>query len=108
MHVSGVNPLWRPPWATIDPFHYTHAKHARTYGAPPDGRLLASIAGHSLSFDHFGPPSPEETAAALTTHGEAPALKWHRPEAGQVAEALFAIRPDAARSPDPFQQEANS
>jgi hypothetical protein len=73
---SGVNPLWRPPWATIDPFKYTRAKHARTYGEPPDGRLLAGIAGHSLSFDHFGPPSPEETAAGLTTHGEAPALKW--------------------------------
>ena len=73
---TGVNPLWRPPWATIDPFKYTCAKHARTYGEPPDGRLLAGIAGHSLSFDHFGPPSPEETTAGLTTHGEAPALKW--------------------------------
>jgi len=73
---SGVNPLWRPPWATIDPFKYTAAKHARKYGPAPDGRLLAGIAGHSLSFDHFGPPSPEETAAGLTTHGEAPALQW--------------------------------
>jgi hypothetical protein len=73
---SGVNPLWRPPWETIDPVEYTAAKHARTYGEPPDGKLLAGIAGHSLSFDHFGPPSPEETAAGLTTHGEAPALKW--------------------------------
>lgn len=73
---TGVNPLWRPSWATIDPFKYTRAKHARTYGEPPDGRLLAGIAGHSLSFDHFGPPSPEETTAGLTTHGEAPALKW--------------------------------
>jgi len=27
------------------------------YGPPPNGRLLAGIAGHSLSFDHFGPPS---------------------------------------------------
>jgi hypothetical protein len=77
----GVNPLWRPPWATIDPndydpTEYATTKHARTYGEPPDGRLLAGIAGHSLSFDHFGPPSPEETAAGLTTHGEAPALKW--------------------------------
>jgi len=71
-----VNPLWRPQWATIDPFKYTTAKHARRYGRPPDGRLLSGIAGHSLSFDHFGPPSPEETAAGLTTHGEAPALKW--------------------------------
>jgi len=74
---SGVNPLWRPPWRTIDPFRYNALKHTRKYGTGPDGRLLAGIAGHSLSFDHFGPPSPEETAAGLTTHGEAPALKWH-------------------------------
>jgi hypothetical protein len=73
---SGVNPLWRPPWTTIDPAKYTAAKHSRGYGPAPDGRLLAGIAGHSLSFDHFGPPSPEETAAGLTTHGEAPALRW--------------------------------
>src|SRR5208337_1168104 len=59
-----------------DPSTYRTTKHARKYGGPPDGRLLAGIAGHSLSFDHFGPPSPEETAAGLTTHGEAPALKW--------------------------------
>jgi hypothetical protein len=72
----GVNPLWRPPWATIDPSEYKISKHARNYGPPPDGRLLAGIAGHSLSFDHFGPPSLEETAAGLTTHGEASALKW--------------------------------
>ena len=73
---AGVNPLWRPPWVTIDPFEHTPAKHTRKYGPRPDGRLLAGIAGHSLSFDHFGPPSPAETAAGLTTHGEAPALKW--------------------------------
>jgi hypothetical protein len=74
---DGVNPLWRPQWATIDPFKYTIAKHVRKYGPPPDGRLLSGIAGHSLSFDHFGPPSLEETAAGLTTHGEAPALMWN-------------------------------
>jgi len=73
---SGVNPLWRPQWATIDPFEYTSAKYARNYGPPPDGRLLSGIAGHSLSFDHFGPPSAEEAAAGLPTHGEAPALRW--------------------------------
>lgn len=73
---SGVNPLWRPQWPTIDPSDYSAAKHAGKYGPPPDGKLLSGIAGHSLSFDHFGPPSPEETAAGLTTHGEAPALRW--------------------------------
>jgi hypothetical protein len=82
----GVNPLWRPPWATIDPSAYKISKHARKYGPPPDGRLLAGIAGHSLSFDHFGPPSLEETAAGLTTHGEAPALKWRVQKRAQSPE----------------------
>ncbi len=74
--VPGVNPLWRPPWTTIDPHHYSPTRHRRIYGPPPDGKLLAGIAGHSLSFDHFGPPSKEEIAAGLTTHGEAPSLRW--------------------------------
>jgi hypothetical protein len=74
--VPGVNPLWHPQWTTIDPDDYSPKKHRRVYGPPPDGKLLAGIAGHSLSFDHFGPPSKEETAAGLTTYGEAPSLKW--------------------------------
>lgn len=74
--VPRVNPLWRPQWNTIDPGRYTLGKHRRIYGPPPDGRLLAGIAGHSLSFDHFGPPSKEETIAGLTTHGEAPSTNW--------------------------------
>lgn len=78
--VPGVNPLWRPQWTTIDPDRYSPGKHQRKYGPPPDGKLLAGIAGHSLSFDHFGPPSAEETAAGLSTHGEAPALRWKRAE----------------------------
>jgi len=76
--VPGVNPLWDPPWATIDPERFAQGRHGRVYGPPPDGRLLAGIAGHSLSFDHFGPPSKEETAAGLTTHGEAPSSKWKK------------------------------
>jgi hypothetical protein len=71
-----INPLWKPPWTTIDPDRYTPAQHRRSYGAAPDGKLLAGIAGHNLSFDHFGPPSQEETAAGLATHGEAPCLRW--------------------------------
>ena len=71
-----VNPLWRPQWTTIDPNRYAPGKHHRIYGPPPDGKLLAGIAGHSLSFDHFGPPSKQETAAGLTTHGEAPSTNW--------------------------------
>lgn len=74
--VPEVNPLWKPPWKTIDPDRYSPAKNVRAYGPPPDGKLLAGIAGHNLSFDHFGPPSKEETAAGLATHGEAPCAKW--------------------------------
>jgi hypothetical protein len=74
--VPAVNPLWIPPWTTIDPGRYSPVKHRRVYGPPPDGKLLAGIAGHSLSFDHFGPPSHEETSAGLATHGEAPSTKW--------------------------------
>lgn len=74
--VPRINPLWKPPWTTIDPPTYLHAPHRRIYGPPPDGKLLAGIAGHSLSFDHFGPPSKEETAAGLATHGEAPCTRW--------------------------------
>lgn len=76
--IPAVNPLWKPPWTTIDPGRYSLGKHRRIYGPPPDGKLLAGIAGHSLSFDHFGPPSNEETAAGLSTHGEAPAMAWRR------------------------------
>jgi len=71
-----LNPLWIPPWKTIDPQDYSPLRHAGLYGPPPDGRLLAGIAGHSLSFDHFGPPSKEEGAAGCSTHGEAPSVKW--------------------------------
>jgi len=71
-----LNPLWIPPWKTVDPQNYSPSRHARLYGVPPDGRLLAGIAGHNLSFDHFGPPSKEEIAAGRSTHGEAPSVKW--------------------------------
>jgi hypothetical protein len=81
---AGINPLWKPPWKTIDPYKYAPAKHARVYGPPPDGRLLAGIAGHSLSFDYFGPPSPEEAAAGHSTHGEAPSLKWNTLQISQA------------------------
>ena len=73
-----VNPLWKPTWKSIDPFKYSSRKHSRIYGPLPEGPLLAGIAGHRISFDFFGPPSPEEIAAGHSTHGEAPVVKWRR------------------------------
>jgi hypothetical protein len=72
-----INPLWRPHWKTIEPYLYEPQRDTPAYGPPPDGKLLAGIAGHNLCFDYFGPPSKEEIAAGHSTHGEAPALKWN-------------------------------
>ena len=86
---DGINPLWRPPWKTIDPQNYNPAKHARTYGPLPDGRLLAGIAGHNLSFDYFGPPSKDEVAAGHSTHGEAPSVKWRMNRAAAASSSTI-------------------
>jgi len=66
---TGVNPLWTPPWPSIEPSAYDPAAH--NYGAGPDAKLLAGIMGHNLCLDVFGGPSPEEAAAGITPHGEA-------------------------------------
>jgi hypothetical protein len=67
---SGVNPLWTPPWPSIEPSSFTRGTH-REYGTGIDARLLAGIMGHNLCLDIFGGPTDEETAAGLTPHGEA-------------------------------------
>ena len=95
---DGVNPLWRPQWKTIDPQKYNVARHSRTYGGLPDGRLLAGITGHNLSFDYFGPPSKEEIAAGHSTHGEASAVKWKFKSAADARSAALqgsALLPEA-------------
>jgi len=65
---TGVNPLWTPPWQSIEPSAYDSAVH--NFGSGSDARLLAGIMGHSLCLDLFGDPSAEEAAAGITTHGE--------------------------------------
>ena len=65
-----VNPLWTPPWASIEPGAYNPRVHT-IYGDNAESRLLAGIMGHNLCLDIFGGPSEEEAAAGLTVHGEA-------------------------------------
>jgi hypothetical protein len=67
---SGVNPLWSPPWPSIEPSTYDQARHPE-YGHDAESKLLAGIMGHNLSLPIFGAPSPEEAAAGITVHGEA-------------------------------------
>ena len=70
------NPLWTPPWKSIEPGAYKAGKHDRIYGGAPEGRLLASILGHNLALDSFGTPSAAEIRAGGLTHGEAGVAIW--------------------------------
>jgi hypothetical protein len=73
--LSGVNPLWTPPWPSIEPSTYDPAKHPE-YGADAESKLLAGIMGHNLCMDIFGGPSKEEAAAGMTVHGEASVARY--------------------------------
>jgi hypothetical protein len=74
--LPAINPLWVPPWKTIDPQTYNKQLHAKRYGDVRDSRLLSGLVGHNLCLDYFGPPSDEEAACGLSFHGEAPNIKW--------------------------------
>ena len=66
---SGVNPLWTPPWPSIEPSTYSVDRHPE-YGDNSESKLLAGILGHNLCLDIFGVPSDAEYAAGITVHGE--------------------------------------
>ncbi|MGA3188381.1 MAG: hypothetical protein ABSF22_14850 [Bryobacteraceae bacterium] len=66
---SGVNPLWTPPWPSIEPSTYSLASHPE-YGNDSESKLLSGILGHNLCLDIFGTPSEAEYAAGITVHGE--------------------------------------
>jgi hypothetical protein len=72
---SGVNPLWIPPWPSIEPSSWSGEKHPE-YGADAESKLLSGIMGHNLCLDLFGAPSPDEAAAGMTVHGEASILPY--------------------------------
>jgi hypothetical protein len=72
---KGVNPLWSPPWPSIEPSTYDAAKHPE-YGLNAESKLLAGILGHNLCLDLFGGPTPEEAAAGMTVHGEASVVRY--------------------------------
>jgi hypothetical protein len=66
---SGVNPLWTPPWPSIEPSTYRRATHPE-YGLSDEAHVLSGLMGHNICLDTFGGPSPEEFAAGIPVHGE--------------------------------------
>jgi len=78
---SGVNPLWIPPWPSIEPSTYDVARHPE-YGADSESKLLAGIMGHNLCLDIFGGPSEAEARAGLTVHGEASVVPYQIADSG--------------------------
>jgi hypothetical protein len=87
---SGMNPLWTPPWDSIEPSTYDLTKHPQ-YGADSESKLLSGIMGHNLCMDIFGPPSMEEAAAGLTVHGEASVAAYEVAGDGTVLMARASL-----------------
>ena len=90
---SGVNPLWIPPWPSIEPSSYDPQKHPE-YGGGAESRLLAGIMGHNLCLDIFGGVSSEEAAAGFGVHGEAPVAPFEI-EAGGDRLSARAVLPQS-------------
>ena len=90
---SGINPLWTPPWKSIEPSTYVRATHPE-YGAGSDAKLLAGIMGHNLCVDIFGGPSDEEAAAGLTPHGDASIVRYELDVTGRTM-SMRALLPRA-------------
>ena len=72
---TGVNPLWIPPWPSIEPSRHEPSEHPE-FGSGSGAKLLAGIMGHNLCLDIFGDPSPEEAAAGVTVHGESSVVPY--------------------------------
>lgn len=89
---TGIDPLWTPPWPSIEPSQYDRARHPE-YGDGIDARLLAGISGHNLCLDVFGAPSEEEFAAGIGVHGESSVAPYEIEGGGEsmVCRATFPL-----------------
>jgi hypothetical protein len=85
---TGVNPLWTPPWPSIEPSTFDPA--STVYGEDAESKLLAGIMGHNLCLDLFGGPSAEEAAAGMTVHGEGSVAPYLlQDEAGRLSQSAI-------------------
>ena len=92
---GGLNPLWIQKRQTIEPEAYNRSKHEALYGGGSGARLMSGLMGHNLCFPFWGDPSPSETAAGMTFHGETGVARWKQIDAG---EDFLTISADLAES----------
>jgi hypothetical protein len=95
LHLPTLNPLWVPPWKTLEPYRYKESIHGAKYGKIDTGKLICGIAGHNLCLDYFGAASPEENKQGLSIHGEAPSARWRATRASSKpgrADLEMAVR----------------
>lgn len=101
---AGMNPLWIPPWPSIEPSTFDPRIHS-VYGTGVDAKLLAGIMGHNVCLDIFGGSSADEEAAGITVHGEASVARYEIDASASalqmrarlpVAEILFERRIELA------------
>src|SRR5581483_8593634 len=84
-----VNPMRVPHYPTIDPQTYNDARDNKIYGDDPHRWLSSGYMGHLLCFPFYGPPSsPEEIAAGLGNHGEAPIVEWRKTGGGVTGDHI--------------------
>src|SRR5712692_2131808 len=87
---AGVNPLWTPPWPSIEPSSFdrlrmsAHGELVERYGTGAHAKLLAGIMGHNLCLDIFGGPSADEAAAGMDAHGEASVARYEIETSGSA------------------------
>ncbi len=72
---TNLNPLWTPPWPSIEPSEYNSDVH-KNYGKSDEARILSGIMGHSVCLDTYGSPSEEEFLAGIPVHGEASVIAY--------------------------------
>jgi len=86
-----ISPLWIPPWPSGEPSKYSLTTYPE-YGSDAESKLLMGIMGHNVCVDMFGPPSAEEAAAGLTTHGESSVVRYEI-QAGENQLEMTALLP---------------
>lgn len=91
----GVNPLWIQSRPTVDPDQYDPARHEKVYGPGSGARLMSGLAGHNLCFPFWGDPSPAETRAGMTYHGETGVVRWSRLDAAGEGLRIAAELPES-------------